>query len=235
MLGSPCLAPPENVRTLGDPTLVNDTDPLYLVEILKTKCTDKYVRYIANITFARGIRSIRYTIHDIEPQPAKSVIVRMYWEAGSDKIPVNEGQRQEELMHAAFTASSYFQRSQVYLKERFRYWNAFTIYYAFMSAIESQTSRYCVPLDAELQCDTKSTTSNSSRAVFVPLTCGKGDYTSECTVARSQNTAPHVELTQISHFHTRELETQPLPLSHIWSTRKYKCDNRRQCHGSRSQ
>jgi hypothetical protein len=74
-------------------------------------------------------------------------------------------------MQAAFTASPNFERSREYLKERFRYWNAFVIYYAFLGVIESVTVRACVASDHNQKSDREWTMSNGPQTVFGPFEC----------------------------------------------------------------
>jgi hypothetical protein len=49
----------------------NQTELLYnfLLETTETRCTERYVSYTANVSYVKGIRSITYTEHDLEPQP----------------------------------------------------------------------------------------------------------------------------------------------------------------------
>ncbi|KAH7405647.1 hypothetical protein DE146DRAFT_744015 [Phaeosphaeria sp. MPI-PUGE-AT-0046c] len=170
MLGGACLDSQEYSHTPDQ--LLNGTFPKrYLLETSKTNCTDRYVRYTANVTFVKGVRSIHYTMHDIEPQPAKDLVLNMVWEVASDQVPADREQRRGEVMHAAYTASPYFQRSRGFLKERFRYWNAFAIYNAFLAAIESATMRGCDTKDYSQECSMDWTMSNGSRAAFGPVKC----------------------------------------------------------------
>jgi hypothetical protein len=87
----------------------------YLIETFKTNCKERYVRYIANITYSKQIRSVQYTMRDIEPQPVKDLFVQMEWEASiSDMFPKSEQPRNvgfypaSPYINAASAASSSF-------------------------------------------------------------------------------------------------------------------------------
>jgi hypothetical protein len=186
--GTPCQDPQGNSRTLDENgareyndgkiygALANGTySSRYLMETSKTSCTERYVRYIANVTYIRGVRSIQYTMRDIEPQPVKDLSIMMVWEAASDVVISEYGQPRNASIDAIFAASTYFQRSREYLEERFRYWNAFTIYAAFLGVIESATYRNCYIPRTDTKCNAEWTRSNGSRAAFGSVNCMKED------------------------------------------------------------
>jgi hypothetical protein len=146
----------------------------HLIETTKTNCTERYVRYIANITYSKGIRSIQYTMRDIEPQPVKDLSIVMIWEASNSTVSPGREWQQNASIDAAFAASPYFQRSRDYLKEKFLYWNAFTIYAAFLDTIESATNRYCYVATNDPngpRCNAEWTRSDGSRVAFGPVIC----------------------------------------------------------------
>jgi hypothetical protein len=186
--GTPCQDPQGNSRTLdenGAREYNNGTvhnapangtySSRYLMETSKTNCTERYVRYITNVTYIRGVRSIQYTMRDIEPQPVKDLFIKMVWEAASDVVLPGDGQSRNASIDAVFAASTYFRRSREYLEERFRYWNAFTIYAAFLGVIESATYRSCYIPRTGTKCNAEWTRSNGSRAAFGPVNCMKED------------------------------------------------------------
>lgn len=142
----------------------------YLIETFKTNCKERYVRYTTKITYSKGIKSVEYTMRDIEPQPVKDLSIEMEWEASINEVfPGGEQPRNATFyaaspyINAAFAASPYLQRSRDYLKERFRYWNAFTIYTAFLETIESATQRVCYVPTTVPECNAEWTRSNGSR------------------------------------------------------------------------
>jgi hypothetical protein len=153
----------------GNASLTDDL--LYLFETSKTNCTERYVNYILNITYTKGVRSLQYTTHDIEPQPVKDKSIMMVWEAASDVVLPGYGQPRNASIDAIFAASPYFQRSREYLEERFRYWNAFTIYAAFLGTIESATNRVCSSPQIRPKCNIEWTRSNGSREAYGPVDC----------------------------------------------------------------
>jgi hypothetical protein len=143
----------------------------YLSETSRTNCTQRYVNYILNITYTKGVRSLQYTTHDIEPQPVKDLGIMMVWEAASDEVLTGDGQPRNASIDAVFAASPYFQRSREYLEERFQYWNAFTIYAAFLGTIESASYRDCYAPQIRPKCNIEWTRSNGSRAAYGPVNC----------------------------------------------------------------
>jgi hypothetical protein len=154
----------------------------FLIETSKTNCTERYVSYTTNITYNKGVRSIQYTMRDIEPQPVKNKSIDMEWEASiNDIFPGGEQPRNASFyatspyVDAAFAASSYLQRSRNYLKERFRYWNAFTIYAAFLETIESATQRACYVPTTVPKCGAERTRTNGSRVAVGPDDCFQWD------------------------------------------------------------
>jgi hypothetical protein len=155
----------------------------FLLETSKINCTAKYVRYLANITYRNGGQSIQYTIRDIEPQPVKDLLVQMVWEAASNILVPDDIQARNAEIDGAFAASTYSQRSREYLEERFRYWNAFTIYAAFLNTIESATTRACFFISKDSKCNEVETRGNFSEVVVHPIDCIK-HYTSKCIDAR---------------------------------------------------
>jgi hypothetical protein len=169
-----------NINDPPDVSLIHDiSSDRYLMETSRTNCTERYVNYVLNITYTKGVRSLQYTTHDIEPQPVKDLEIIMVWEAASDEVfPGDEqpslpgdGQPRNASIDAVFAASSYFQRSREYLEERFRYWNAFAIYTAFLDAIESATYRSCSRPQITPKCNIEWTRSNGSLAAYGPVFC----------------------------------------------------------------
>jgi hypothetical protein len=156
----------------GNASLMDDllTDG-YLLETSRTNCTERYVNYILNITYTKGVGSLQYTTHDIEPQPVKDLSIMMVWEAASDEVLTGDGQPRNASIDAVFAASPYFQRSREYVKERFQYWNAFTIYAASLGTIESATYRFCSAPRPRPNCNNEWTRSNGSRAAYGPINC----------------------------------------------------------------
>jgi hypothetical protein len=169
--GAHCQDPQVNSPALDEISPTVKPVGQYLMETSTFNCTDRYVKYILNITHTKGVRSIQYTMRDIEPQPVKDLAIMMVWEAASDDVPPVEEQPRNASIDAVFAASAYFQRSREYLQERFRYWNAFTIYAAFLGTIESATYRSCHTPRITPKCDTEWTRTNGSRAVFGPISC----------------------------------------------------------------
>jgi hypothetical protein len=143
----------------------------FLLETSRTNCTERYVNYILNITYTKGVRSLQYTTHNIEPQPAKDLSIMMVWEAASDVVLPGYGQPRNATIDAMFAASPYFQRSREYLEEKFRYWNAFTIYAAFLDTIESATYRECSTRQMGPKCNIEWTRSNGASAAYGPMRC----------------------------------------------------------------
>jgi hypothetical protein len=88
MLGGSCLGAEGDSQT-SKLSRNGRISGMYLLETSKTNCTARYVRYTANVNFAKGIRSIHYTIDDIEPQPAKGLGINVVWEASIDQIPTD--------------------------------------------------------------------------------------------------------------------------------------------------
>ncbi|EAT79388.1 hypothetical protein HBH56_100850 [Parastagonospora nodorum] len=157
----------------------------FLLETSKINCTEKYVSYVANITYRNGIRSIQYTIRDIEPQPAKDLLIEMVWEAASNILVPDDIQPRNAGIDEAFAASAYSQRSREYLEERFRYWNAFTIYAAFLNTIESATTRACFFFLKDPKCNEVETRGNFSELVVHPIDCLK-HYTTPSVLENSR-------------------------------------------------
>jgi hypothetical protein len=184
-LGGPC----KDSQTMKKPPTDMDSG-WYLVETTKTNCTDIYVRYNANITYTKGVRSIHYTMHDIEPQPVRDLSTMVVWEAARNELLTGDGQLKEKAdIDAVFVASPFFQRSKDYLKERYRYWNAFTIYAAFIGAMESATLRYCTAINSSQNCDVEWTKPDGSRALYGPVHCFALPFRSKCINVRLSRTA----------------------------------------------
>jgi hypothetical protein len=169
---------PDGIATIAKSDNISDVSLIrglhsgsYLTETSITNCTERYVNYILNITYTKGVRSLQYTTHDIEPQPVKDLDIMMVWEAASDEIPPGDGQSRKASIDAVFVASPYFQRSRKYLEERFQYWNAFTIYAAFLGTIEFATYRSCYPPQIKPKCNIEWTRSNGSREAYGPVDC----------------------------------------------------------------
>jgi hypothetical protein len=155
----------------------------YLVETTRTNCTERYVDYVANFTYSKGVRSIRYTTRDLEPQPLRDMAFKMHWEASSSEVdPSNHGTPGFALptnasYDAGFAKSLYFKQSKSYLQDRFRHWNALTVYAAFLETLETATSKYCdvsnnVVLNSST-CTAEWTRPNGSRALMGPVLCDK--------------------------------------------------------------
>jgi hypothetical protein len=199
VLGGPCID--SQVDSQGDSQTLDEKgaseapgskppNGTYLVETSMTNCTDRYVRYITNVTYTKGVLSINYTMHDIEPQPVKDLGIVVVWEAASDEVLSGDGQLNKKAsIDAVFAASPYFQRSKEYLKERFRYWNAYATYAAFVGAIESATLRECYTPDPMPKCDTEWPRSNGSRAEFGPVSCQQWNSRSKCIDVRLSRAA----------------------------------------------
>jgi hypothetical protein len=143
----------------------------YLIETSKTICKERSVGYITNVTYSKGVPSVHYTMRDIEPQPVEKLFIKIVWEASINDIFPGDEQPGSRSIDAAFAASPYLQRLRDYLKEKFRYWNAFTIYTAFMDTIESETYGRCFPPSTSVKCDRKFKRSNGSRVVFGLVEC----------------------------------------------------------------
>jgi hypothetical protein len=160
------------ILTSGNSSLIHELwKDRYLLETSRTNCTERYVNYILNITYTKGVRSLQYTTHNIEPQPVRDLGIMMVWEAASDEVPPGDGQPRKASIDAVFAASPYFQRSREDLEERFQYWNAFTIYAAFLDTIESATYRSCSTTRMGPKCNIEWTRPNGSRAAYGPMSC----------------------------------------------------------------
>ena len=110
-------------------TTSNQTEVLYnyLLETTETKCRERYVSYMANVSYVKGIQSITYTTHDLDPQPLIPKGYGITWNSSIQESEVNYVMSDE--------------RSEI--KTRLRYNNALTVYTAFWQVITSATRTIC--------------------------------------------------------------------------------------------
>jgi hypothetical protein len=141
----------------------------------------------------------------------------MEWEASiSDIFPGGEQPRNDGFypaspyINAAFAASSFFQHSRDYLKERFRYWNAFTIYAAFLDTIESATGRICLltrTASPDVTQNGRDLMAHARRLVLANASNGvNGVMVSALTFVPQGPQGPLAETN--SYFRTREFKTK---------------------------
>jgi hypothetical protein len=200
--GTPCQDSQGNLQTLDENGARDYKDGIvlgappngtyserYLIETSKMSCSERYVEYIANVTYSKGVRSVQYSMRDIKPQPVKELSISMHWEAPGAIVDPGRDMLKNASLDAAFAASPYFQMSKNYLKEKFRYWNAFAIYTAFLDTIDSATDRYCffvttAPTGStgpssgganRPKCNAEWTRPNGSHVAFGPVTCPQQD------------------------------------------------------------
>jgi hypothetical protein len=134
----------------------NQTEVLYdyLIETTETKCTERYVSYRANVSYTKGIQSITYTAHDLDPQPRKDISYSMTWNTSAELDSLLADVRPQA-------------------EEHFRYYNAFTVYTAFWQVITSATHRICGAWPSSCYEDWQSP--NGTRIGIGNVNCAQGE------------------------------------------------------------
>lgn len=119
----------------------------YLVETTRTNCTERYVSFRANIAYSKGVRSIAYTTNDpkqLYKQKSLADMYDLFWETSSKGAKIESGgQWKGNGVDTAFRASPEYASFQEQIKERLRYWNAYSIYGAVVETLTSATHRRC--------------------------------------------------------------------------------------------
>jgi hypothetical protein len=109
---------------------------------------------MANVSYVKGIQSISYTAHDLDPQPRKDISYGITWNSSAELDPLLADVRPQ-------------------LEERFRYYNALTVYTAFWQVITLATHRICGVWPSSCSEDWQSP--NGTRIGIGSMKCRQGE------------------------------------------------------------
>jgi hypothetical protein len=145
----------------------------YLVETSRTDCRIQYVTYKANITYTKGVRSMEYTTQPVSPEATKAMGFAFQWETSAEN--------QQKVANSsvnAYLADLLVQSNPKFaeqMKSQLRFWNAFSIYAAFLQTITGVTHIRCNQPVSPL-CDAEWTRPNGAVVgIAKPYFCGKPD------------------------------------------------------------